>query len=144
MWKNGIKRYKTLYIIFVKEWSSYSSHKQLQTFSQWFQPNSLACFLHSIQHYVFLALILPKLKNSTSSAISSYFLYQHIFQSVKLISSTALTTTLTFHWSKGNLGFCGKWSSSVAAVIDDLTFAVAVNLTSSTDQRRCVTLLDCW
>ena len=36
--------------------------------------------------------------------ISSYILYQHIFQYVQLISSTALTTTLTFHESKGNHG----------------------------------------
>ena len=27
---------------------NYSSHEALRTFSQWFQPNSLACFLHFI------------------------------------------------------------------------------------------------
>ena len=35
-----------------------SSHTPLQTFSQWFQPNSLVCFLHLITFVIIILVIL--------------------------------------------------------------------------------------
>ena len=49
-------RYKTEYIILRVRNSS--SHKPLRTFTQWFQPNSLARFLHLITFVIIILFIL--------------------------------------------------------------------------------------
>ena len=76
---------------------------------------------------IFLAFILSKLMNSNASDV--YFFHILNQHSVRPISSTIITTTsFPLIYSKGNHGSCGKQSRSVPAVINNLTFVVAVNV----------------